>query len=149
MLDKILDLVKNQAASAITQNPEVPAEKRQAAVETTTSTILDELKGQLTGGNLSNVLSMFGGSAGSTNNLSSSIQNSVISALAEKVGLNKGVATTIAATVVPALIGLISKKHNDPNDSFDIGSLVSSFTKGDGKSGGLMDMIGGLFGGKK
>ena len=152
MLDQILNLVKDQAVSAITNNSQVPEEKKDAAVETTTYAIADGLKSQLTSGNLSNILSMFGSGAGSSNNaLSASLQNSVVSALAEKVGLNKTVATTIAATVVPALISLVSKKHNDPGDSFDLGSILSSFTGGgDGKkSGGLMDMIGGLFGGGK
>lgn len=150
MLDQILNLVKDQAANVITNNSQVPEEKKDAAVETTTHAIADGLKNQLSAGNISNIMSLFGSGSGSSNALSGSLQNSVVTALAEKVGLNKTVATTIAATVVPALINLISKKHNDPNDSFDLGSVLSSFTGGDGKKGGgLMDMIGGLFGGRK
>jgi len=152
MLDKILDLVKDQAANVITNNSQVPEEKKNAAVETTTNAIADGLKDQLTSGNISNIMSLFGGGADSGNALSGSLQNSVVSALADKVGLNRGVATTIAATVVPALISLVAKKHNDSNDSFDLGSILGSFTGGsDGKKsgGGLMDMLGGLFGGGK
>ncbi|MBB4036914.1 hypothetical protein GGR21_002828 [Dysgonomonas hofstadii] len=152
MLDQILNLVKDQAANVITNNSQVPEDKKDAAVETTTHAIADGLKSQLTSGNISNVMALFGGESGGSNALSGSLQNSVVSALAEKVGLSQGVATTIASTVVPALISLVSKKHNDSNDSFDLGSILSSFTGGgdDGKkSGGLMDMIGGLFGGGK
>ncbi|NDV79455.1 DUF937 domain-containing protein [Dysgonomonas sp. 511] len=147
MLDKILDLVKDQAAEAITNNSKVPAEKRQAAVETTTSTIVDSLKDQITPGNISNVLAMFGGNASSSNALSGTIQNSVVSALTGKVGLNKAVATTIATTVVPALFSLITKKNDDPKDSFDLGSILGSLTGGD-NGGGILGTLGKLFGGK-
>ena len=150
MLDKILDLVKDQAMEAITNNSGVPAEKKDAAIETTTNAITDSLKDQLTPGNISNVMALFGGGSGSSSALSSSIQNSVVSALAEKVGLSQSVATTIASTVVPALISLVAKKNDDSSDSFDLGSILQSVVGGDGKKGGgLMDMIGGIFGGGK
>jgi len=154
MLDEILNLVKNQASNVITNNSQVPEEKKDAAVETTTHAIADGLKSQLTAGNISNIMSLFGGGSGSTNALSSSLQNSVVSSLAQKVGLSPAVATTIASTVVPALISLISKKHNDPNDSFDLGSIIGSLTGGGNNTksnsgGGLLDTLGGLFGGGK
>jgi uncharacterized protein YidB (DUF937 family) len=155
MLDKIMDLVKDQALEAITNNAGVPAEKREAAVETTTSSILDGFKDQLTPGNITNLLGLFGGNSNASNALTSSIQSSVVSALAQKVGLDKNVANGIASTVIPAIMGLISKKNDDPNDSFDLGDILQSALGGGNDSkenkggGGLLDMIGGLFGGGK
>jgi len=144
MLDSIINLVKDEALGAISDNAGVPAEKKDAAVETTTSTIVDELKNQLTGGNISNVMNLFGSSSGSSNTLTNSLQSSVVSALSQKVGLSPAVANSIASAVIPAIMGLISKKHSDPNDSFDLGSLVKSFT--DNSKGGLLGALGSIFG---
>ncbi|MFV0418416.1 MAG: DUF937 domain-containing protein [Dysgonomonas sp.] len=144
MLDSIIDLVKGEALSAITNNDNVPADKRDAAVEATTSGIVDGLKSQFSSGNLSNILDIFGGSGGNTASLTSSIENSVVSALSQKVGLSPSVASSIASVVIPAVVGLISKKHNDSNDSFSLDSVVESFTKNQG--GGILGAIKGLFG---
>lgn len=144
MLDGIIDLVKDQALGAITNNAGVPADKKEAAVETTTSAVVNGLKDQLTPDNLSNILGMFSGGSASNSNLTSGLQSSVVSALSEKVGLSPAVANSIASTVIPAIMGLIAKKHNDSNDSFSLESLVESVT---GKqSGGILGALGGLFG---
>ncbi|MBD8388768.1 DUF937 domain-containing protein [Dysgonomonas sp. BGC7] len=149
MLDGILDLVKDQAMQAITNNTDVPAEKKDAAIETTTSTIVDSLKGQLSSNNLGSIVSLFGGNDNSdiaNSPLVSSIQSSVVSALSQKVGLSSSVANSIASAVIPALIGLISKKSNDPNDSFSIESLVESFSGQGNKKGGILGALTSLFG---
>lgn len=143
MLDSIINLVKNEAFKAVTNNNSVPEEKKDAAVEATTSGIVDGLKDQLTPNNLSNLMNIFGGGSTSSNSLASSVESSVVSSLIQKVGLSPGVANTIASTVIPAVMGMISKKHNDPNDSFSIESLAKSLTN---NKGGVLGAIGGLFG---
>ncbi len=147
MLNKIIDLVKDQALSAITNNADVPADKKKAAVEATTSSIVDGLKSQLSVGNISNLASLFKGSSSASNDLSGSLQTLVVSQLAEKVGLSKSVATSIASVVIPAVMNMVLKKNNDPNDSFNIESLVQSIGGG-GKGSGILGSIGKLFGGK-
>lgn len=143
MLDSIIDLVKNEALSAITNNSGVPADKKDAAIETTTSSIVDGLKNQLTPDNLSNIISLVGGGSGSSDSLSGSLENSVVSALSQKVDLNANVAKSIASVVIPAIMGLIAKKNDDPNDSFNLESLAKSLTK---DKGGILGALGGLFG---
>lgn len=143
MLDNIIDLVKNQVLGTIENDPEVPADKKGAAIEATTSSIVDGLKSQLTTDNLSNLMGLFGGDSNS-DTITNSIQESVVSALSEKVGLSKETARSIASAVIPAIIGLISKKNNDPNDSFNLESLVESVTGK--KGGGLLGALGSLFG---
>lgn len=147
MLDNIISLVKQQVSGAITNNAQIPEDKKTAVVETTTSTIISELKDHLTPDNLSSIVSLFGSGSGNTtpgNVMTNSIQNSVVSALSQKVGLSPTIANTIASTVVPAIMGLISKKDSDPNDSFNLKSLVESFAGSD--KGGILGKIGGLFG---
>ena len=129
MLDNIINLVKEQALGAIGGNAGVPADKKDAAVNATTSSIVDGLKEHFTPDNLSAITNLFSGGESDTQGISSSLQTSVVSALSEKVGLSKDVANSIASAVIPAVIGLFSKKTNDPNDSgFSIESLVQAFS---------------------
>lgn len=148
MIEGILDLVKSQVLPAITNNPDIPADKREAVAETTTSTIVDGLKEQFTPSNLSAITSLFSGdSASNGGGIVNSLQTSVVNALSEKVGLDKGIATSIAAAVIPAVMSCFSQKANDPKDEgFNIQSLIETFAGN--KSGGLLGMLGGLFGGK-
>lgn len=149
MLDGILDLVKDQAMKAITNNADVPEEKKEDAINTTTSTIVDSLKGQMSSGDLGGIMSLFGGGSSdiASNPIVSSLQSSLVSALGKKVGLSSSICNTIASAVIPALIGMISNKEKDPNDSFNLASLVESFAgQQGGKKGGLLDGLGGLFG---
>lgn len=146
MLEGILDLVKEQVVPAIANNENIPAEKRSAVVETTTTTVVEGLKEYFTPDNISSITSLFSGEAGGSN-IVSGLQNSVVNALSEKLGLNKDIANSIASAVIPAIMSLFSQKANDPNDeSFTIESLIGAL--GGKSGGGLLGMLGGLFGNK-
>lgn len=147
MLDGILDLIKDHALGAITNNADVPDDKKDAAVETTTNAIADGIKNNLSLDNVSSLLGLSDGDSDLTNNQTvNSIQTSVISSLSEKVGLSKEVAGSIASAVVPVLLQLLSKKSGDSNDSFSFDSLLKSFTGGSEKGGGILSTLGKLFG---
>lgn len=161
MLDNILDLVKDQVVKSISDKVDIPADKQQETVETAASSILDGFKSQITPGNISEIMGLFGGgnSAGSLGNsvIAQGVQSTVVSALTSKVGLNKGLATTIAGIVVPAVMSMFSKKVSDDNEpGFDIGSLIGAFTGGGNNSsskssdtlGSVINVLGGLFGKK-
>ncbi len=146
MLEGIIDLVKEQVVPAIANNENIPADKRSAVVETTTSTVVEGLKEYFTPDNISSITSMFSGESGGAN-IVSSLQSSVVNALSEKLGLNKDIANSIASAVIPAIMSLFSQKANDPNDEgFTVESLIGAL--GGKSSGGLLGMLGGLFGNK-
>jgi len=155
MLDNIIKLVKGPVMDAISGNNQIPEEKKDAAVETTTTTIVDKLKDQLIPDNLSEVVNMFGGGGKSAiggSVMTQTIQAAVASALTSKVGLNAGIANTIANTVVPTVMKLFSDKVNDKNEpGFNIESIIKAFSgnKDNNSGGGLMGMLGGLLGGNK
>lgn len=148
MLDNIIQLVKDEALGVIANNAEVPGDKKEAVVETTTSTIVDGLKDHFTPDNLSAITSLFSGeSPAGGSDIVNSLQNSVVNALSEKVGLNRDVANSIASAVIPAIMNLFSNKANDPNDTgFNIESIIGAF--GGKSSGGILGMLGGLLGNK-
>jgi hypothetical protein len=158
MLDNILDLVKGQVLPAITGNANIPENQKNAVVETTASSLLEGLKDQLIPDNLNEVVNMFSGNSPLSHfgnaAMVQGIQSTVTSALTSKLGLNSGIASTIAGVVVPAVMKMFTNKVADENEpGFNVQSLIEALTggKSNGKSsgGGLLDMIGGLFGGKK
>jgi len=149
MLESIIDMVKKEVSDVVLGQSDVPADKRDQVVETTTSALVNNMKDHFIPDNLSDLTKLFtGGSSGTSttgSSMASSLQSSVVSALSEKLGLNSSTANTIAAAVIPAVMSLFTKKVNDSNEpGFNIGSLIQSFTSGDGS--GILGALGKLFG---
>ncbi|MDR1756033.1 MAG: hypothetical protein LBR65_03610 [Culturomica sp.] len=142
MLNNIVNLVKDQVSSLIGGNSQIPADKKNETIRTTTSSIVDGLKNQLgSGGGLSSLL----GGGSSAGKASSGIVSSVEQALTGKVGLSSSVAHGVAAAVVPAVMSLFSRKVNDPKEpGFNLQSLTDTL-KGS-SSHGIGAIFGKLFG---
>jgi hypothetical protein len=147
MFDELLKLVSNESGEQIINNPQIPNEQNDTAVETTTSTIMDTLKGQIASGNGADVLSLLGGQSGVQGNpLVGNLTSNVTNSLMDKLGVSIPVAKQIAASLVPVVIGKLVNRTNDPNDNgFDINSIFGSLT------GGKSDQfnLGGLLGGSQ
>src|SRR5687767_14934375 len=83
MLDQLINMIRKQSGDTIINNPSIPNDKNEAAVETAGTSILDTLKNALAGGRLNDVLGYFKqGKAGSpglvreaTDNYASELQN--------------------------------------------------------------------------
>lgn len=148
MLDNIVGLVKDQVLGSLTGgNVSIPADKKDQVVDTTTNSLMDGLKSSFSLDNLSSLTSLFGaqGSATGSNAISDGLQSSVISSLMDKVGISKDLSSSIASSVIPAVMGMFQKKINDPSESnFSIESLIKTFSGNSG--GGILGALGGLFG---
>lgn len=148
MLDSILNIVKEKAMDVISNNAGVPEEKKQDAVQTTTSALADGLKQNLNMSNLSALSGLLGGGSSSANPIINNIKSTVVNELTSKVGLSQGIATTIATTVISAVMNVLSKKVSDPNEKgFNLESIVGAFTggSGSGSGGDLLGSLGKLF----
>lgn len=146
MLDNIISLVKEQVTKTITESNAISDDKKDAAIDATTSGILNGLKSEINPSNISSIMGLFNNeSAASESALSESVQKSVVSALSSKIGLDSGTANSIATAIIPALLSLFAKKSNDPNDSFSIESVLHSLAGSSG-SGGILGKIGKMFG---
>lgn len=145
MFDELLKLVSNESGEQIINNPEIPNEQNNAAIETTTGSIMDGLKSQISGGNGADVLSLLGGQSGIQGNpLVGNLTANVTSSLMDKLGVSNPVAKQIAASLVPVVIGKLVNRTNDPNDSsFDINSIFGSLTGGKSNQFDLAGLIGG------
>ncbi len=147
MFDELFKLVAGESGEQIINNPQVPNEQNDAAIETTTNSIFDGLKSQVAGGNGADVLSLLGGQTGINGNpLVGGLTANVTNSLMDKLGIDSPAAKQIAAALVPVVLSKLVSRTNDPNDNgFDINSIFGSLT------GGKSDQfnLGGLLGGSQ
>ena len=149
MLENLLDLIKQNAGSAIVNNPAIPNEHNDAAVSLAGSSIMDSLKGMLANGNVGDVASLFnqqGGGDIANHPATQQIQGNFIQNLMGKFGLNEGAASGIAASLIPMVLQKLVHQTNDPNNgNFNIQNIIGSLTGGGGQQtagGGGLDIQG-------
>jgi hypothetical protein len=149
MLDNLINLVRQNAGDAVINNPAIPNEKNEAAVQDAGSSILATLQNALSGGRLNDVLGFFkNGDSGSpelvqeaTGNYAQDLQN--------KLGLDPTEAQSVANKVVPQTMNQLASKTTDPNDnSFNIQDIFNKLSGG--KTGGfdVQAMLNRFGGGK-
>lgn len=143
MLDTLMNLVRQQSGDAIVNNPAIPNENNNVAMESVMSGILGGLQQQATDGNIGGLLSTVLGqqSTSAQNPVIGGIINNVTGKLAEQVGISPQVASSVAAAVVPMVLSRLFSKATDPNDSsVDVGSIMGAATGNQQASG--MDWMG-------
>jgi hypothetical protein len=153
MLENLKQLVEENAGDAIINNPAIPNEKNEEAINEASASIFSGLKNAAQNGNLSEITNMFQGGEHALNNspVVQNIQGGFIDKLKHKFGLDHGVASSVAGMLIPAVLQKFIRKTNDPQDkSFDLNSIIKSVTGGanagsDESGGGILDKVKGLF----
>ena len=146
MLENITNLVKQYAGDAIINNPSIPNDRNDEAVSDASNSIVNGLKGAVSGGNLGGITDFFKGGeqAAASSPVTQNMQAGFVQNLVQKFGLDHGKASHIASALIPMVISKLVSKTNDPNDkSFDLSSIVGSLAGG----GGIGDMMKNLGGG--
>ena len=148
MLENLFNLIREQGTDDVINNPVIPNDQNEAVLASATSSVAEGFQGELAGGGLSNVMSLFGsnGNAGGglmNNPIVRNIINSFTNKLTTQHGIAPDQAGGIAGSLIPNVIGKLIGKTNNPGDSsFDIGSIIGSLTGG--ASGGGFDLQGML-----
>lgn len=148
MIDKLINLVKQNAGDEIIKNPAIPNDKNDEAMREVGAEINNGLEEEARQGNVQNLISMFKGQTSgglSSNPLTSSIIGRVAGKFASKFGIPESTAASIAAGIVPKVLNQFINKTNDPNDNeFDLQDVLKNFT-GNSNVG---DLLGQVTGGK-
>ena len=147
MLENLIQLVKEHAGDAIINNPAVPNEQNDSAIEATAGSIFDSLKNQFTGEGGADMITNFfqGSESSSSDSVAGGMSNDVISGLVKKIGLPEGAAAGIVSQLLPVVLQSLKSKTNDPNDnSFDLQGIIGSLAGGE--TGGLFNKVKGIFG---
>ncbi|MTB49997.1 hypothetical protein [Lewinella sp. W8] len=155
MLDSIIDLVKDQALSTITEKAGIDLGQAEKTLPLAQESITDGLMGAVSGGNVDGILDMLKSATGSSagggllnNMVYKGIAGSFVSKATSALGLSEGVASTISSVVLPMImekIGGAAQAAGDTNDidassvmdalGLDAGSLL-------GQLGGSGDLLG-------
>jgi len=146
MLDNLVNLVRENAGDTIINNPAIPNERNEEAVQEAGNSIFDTLKGALAGGNTSDLMNMFGtGRADNNNPLVQQASGNLVGRLAQRFGLDAQQAAAIAGSLIPMVMNKFARRTADPNDNgFDLQDILGKLGGG-GNAGGLMDKVKGMF----
>lgn len=132
MLEQLLKLVEQNAEQQIVQNKAIPDQFNNAAIKEVTNQIFNNLKGQVAGGNMQQIVAMFQNEknrAIGSNPVVSTMVTSVTTSLNSKFGISSEVAESVAASLVPQVMSQIIKKANDPHDiDFDLQQMMRGMT---------------------
>jgi len=139
MLDSILDGLKGQAGSLLSDNG-IGADKLDDVMNLSGESIKETALSEATGGNLDGVLGLLNGSGGG--GIKDMIIKSLVGKLTSKLGLGDGIAGTLASSLIPKLLGGVTSKFNE-TETEDSAAGIASFLGG---GGGLMDKAKGMLG---
>jgi hypothetical protein len=145
MLENLISLVKENAKEAIINNPAIPNEQNDAACETAATSIFDSLKNMVSNGGLESVTQLLGNNGAAQGSTVNEISSNVAGELMKKFGLENSAANGIVKSLIPTVMGQLTSKTNDPNDSsFDLQGILGALTGGD--AGGIFGKLKGLIG---
>lgn len=150
MFDQLMNLVKQYSGDAVINNPDVPNEQNDAVISTASGSIMDTLKGMMSGGGATSVLNLFSQNSNEdvTNHpVTQNVSSNLVTTLMDKFGFDSNKAGGIASSLIPMVMSKLVSKTNDNNDnSFDLQGIFNSLS---GNKTGGMDIAGLLskFGG--
>jgi hypothetical protein len=149
MLENLFDLVKQQAGDTIINNPAIPNQKNEEAVQEAGNSVVDTLKGALSGGQMNDVLSMFAnGQANASQPVVQQATGNFIERLQSKFGLDNTQASGIAKSLIPNVMNQLAQKTANPNDnSFDVQQIFNQLSGGKTNGLNIQSMLGKLKGG--
>jgi len=150
MFDQLMNLVKQYSGDAVINNPDVPNEQNDAVMSTASGSIMDTLKGMMSGGGAASVLNLFSQNSNEdvTNHpVTQNVSSNLVTTLMNKFGFDSNKASGIVSSLIPMVMSKLVSKTNDSNDnSFDLQGIFNSLS---GNKTGGMDIAGLLskFGG--
>ena len=151
MFEQLMNLVKQNSGEAIINNPAVPNEQNEEVMSTASGSIMDTLKGMMSGGGASSVLNLFNNQNSnadvSNHPVTQNVSSNLVSTLMSKFGIGGDKAGGIASMLIPMVMSKLVSKTNDSNDSsFDIQGIFNSLSgnKTSGMDvGNLVSQFGG------
>lgn len=146
MLDQLFEIVQQNAQADVVENSNVPDEKNELVMNEASSTIMNSLQQLIAQGKTDQVAALANDTQES-NEAIGFISGNFIENISQKFGIDKNVASSIAASILPKIIESFFSKAKDPNDSsFNIQDIIGSLTSGNNglSQGNMQDTISSL-----
>ncbi|RNL55086.1 hypothetical protein [Pedobacter jejuensis] len=169
MIENLNELVRENVQESVVNNSAIPNEKNEAVIQAASGSIFDTLKDQLFNGNVGGLAEIFNTGKAEGSAVTQQAAGNFTDKLAG-LGINAETAKGLAASIIPVILGKLTQKTADPNDSsfnikdvlgslaggadgkLDIGDVIGMFNGGGqaqaggaASSGGIMDKLKGLF----
>jgi hypothetical protein len=152
MLDSIIDAVKGEVVSHLTQKTGLGANQAEQAVPLAKDSISEGISSAMSGGNIGGILDMIRGASGggggdlAQNMVYKGIAANFINKLTSKLGIPESMAQTASSIALPYIMKMIAGKTSDHGDTDDIdqGSLMNVLGL---DAGSLLGKAGGMLGG--
>jgi hypothetical protein len=145
MLEHLFTLIRQESQHEIIDNPVIPNELNNHAIGLATDSIFSGLQGRLSEGGLQDVMQLFAGNTeiSEQNPIVNNISNNFVGGMMQKFGIDQQMATSIAAKIIPGILGKLVSKTNDPNDnSFNINDIIGSLIGGTTSQGSPVQLPG-------
>ena len=154
MLDSILDAVKGQVISTITEKTGLGTNQAEQAIPLAKDSITDGITSAISGGNVGGILDMVKSATGGGDGGGGLLQNMVykgiagnfIGSLTSKLGVPESMASTVSSLALPMIMSKLggATKEAGDTDDIDAGSLMSVMGL---DAGSLLGKAGDLLGG--
>ncbi|WP_290796587.1 DUF937 domain-containing protein [Flavihumibacter sp. UBA7668] len=149
MIENLLNLIRENAGDSIINNPDIPNERNDEAIEATGASILSGLQGMMAQGGAKDVLGMFAkGEVDQNNPVVQNLSGNVISDMMGRFGLDKNKAGSLVGSLLPVILGQLVSKTNAPvNNGFSLDGLLGQLSGGRTSGMNLEGIMGKLAGG--
>ncbi|MGN6396463.1 MAG: hypothetical protein ACTHMI_12915 [Mucilaginibacter sp.] len=126
MFEKLFMLVKNNAGTAVIDNPAIPVKYHEAVINEASSSIIEVLKNQLETGKIKDLIKFFQFSGIYNNTLVSSIINRFANKLNNFYGIEPDSAMQTANSLItPVMAELVKESKDAKNMDFGLGHFLS------------------------
>lgn len=126
MFEKLFLLVKDNAGTAVIDNPVIPAKYHEAVINEASSSIIEVLKGQLESGKVKELIKYFQFSGKYNNSLVSSITYSFANKLNNFYSIDPAHALAVAKALIPAVMNeLVKETKSGEAKEFALGTMLT------------------------
>ena len=149
MFDEIMNLLQKHGDDAIVKNTAIPDDKNEAVIQESSSSIFSSLQGLVSGGQLNDVVKMFGGNSAATGTVNQQVSGNLVQNLMDKFGFSQQQASGVADKVVPNVMNDMVAKANDPTDnSMDVQGIFNKLSGGQTSGFNIQSLIDKVKSGK-
>jgi len=142
MLNNLLDGMKGQVASAISEKAGIDMGQAEKTVPLAGESIKEGLMGAVSNGNTSGIMSMFSGGDMQSSSIFQTISSLFMSKLGG-LGIGGGSASAISAMALPMILNKMKGAASNDAGEVDTNGLMSMLGGGGGAAGMLGKMAGG------
>jgi hypothetical protein len=140
MFEKLFMLVKNNAGTAVIDNPAIPVKYHEAVINEASSSIIEVLKNQMETGRVKELVKFFQFSGIYNNSLVSSIINKFANKLNNFYGIEPESAMSAANSLItPVMAELVKESKDAKNLDFGLSNFLSKLN---GNRGNMDALVG-------